>query len=121
MQQIAFLPQAQSAPDQYTLRVLYNNSFVAGQDFTREQLRVFGFEKLIRVKAGDEFTLIISSQPSGKILVDLDLQYINIGTLCVQLWLLLTICVHMTILLPLKQIINQQFETGQFHPNTLFI
>ena len=116
MQQIAFLPQAQSAPDQYTLRVLYNNSFVAGQDFTREQLRVFGFEKPIRVKAGDEFTLIISSQPSGKILVDLDqYEYINIGTLCEIQPLAIAppnMSLQLTNLLPLKQIINLQFRQG---------
>lgn len=116
VQQIAFLPQAQSAPDQYTLRVLYNNSFVAGQDFTREQLRVFGFEKPIRVKAGDEFTLIISSQPSGKILVDLDqYEYINIGTLCEIQPLAIAppnLSLQLTNLLPLKQIINLQFRQG---------
>jgi hypothetical protein len=125
LQQLAFSPQAQSSPDQYTLRVLHNGSFVAGQDFTRERLRVFGFEKPLRVRPGDELILIASAQPGGKVKIDLDqYQTLNLGALCEIQPIAIAppnYSVSLINLLPLRQIISLEFKHSGSAPYSVYL
>ncbi|MDX9755278.1 MAG: GH116 family glycosyl-hydrolase, partial [bacterium] len=83
LKQIAFkLPENVNAND-YVLRVMVNGAYVAGQDFSRENLRVFGFEKFISIEEGDDLTLLLAPKNAGRLRLDLAKSNpTNLGTRC---------------------------------------
>ena len=83
LKEIAFKLPQDSNPDSYILRVIYNNKYLVGQDFSRENTKVFGLNSEKEFRAGDEITLLLASKDSGRIVIDLEKSKpVLLGTKC---------------------------------------
>ncbi len=83
LKQVAYKPSFFTHSSSISLRVLHNGKFITGQDFSRERLRVFGFDKPLTLNKGDTLTLIAAPAQPAKIRIDLDNYSVNnLGAYC---------------------------------------
>ncbi|RJP25932.1 MAG: hypothetical protein C4527_16450 [Candidatus Omnitrophota bacterium] len=83
LQQIAFQTPAHLDSNQVLLRVLLNGNPIAGQDFSREALRVYSFETPLQIRVGDTLTLFLAASQTASILIRPNKQEIsNFGARC---------------------------------------
>ncbi|HQH72602.1 MAG TPA: GH116 family glycosyl hydrolase, partial [bacterium] len=83
LRQIAYSIPLPLDANSMLLRVLLNGVPLAGQDFSREQARVFGFQPEIKPKEGDTLTLILAPKEGPRLRVNLEKQEIhNLGGKC---------------------------------------
>lgn len=83
LRQIAFSTPLDLDANSLILRVLLNGNLLTGQDFSREQSRVFGFQPEVKPQTGDTLTLILAPKEGPRLLVDLEKQEIrNLGGKC---------------------------------------
>ncbi len=83
LQQIAFALPGNVDANQMILLVHHNGKSLVGQDFSRESLRVFGFQPVLRVKKGDVLSLLLSPKDGPRLLVDVQTRDIkNYGIKC---------------------------------------
>jgi uncharacterized protein (DUF608 family) len=71
IKQIAFRIPGTMNPDSQVLRVMLNDEYLVGQDFTRSQLRVYGFESAQDIEKGDTLSLLLAPKDSSRIVLDL--------------------------------------------------
>ncbi len=67
LKQLAFRVPPYLDAKQVLLRVMLNDEFVTGQDFSRESLRVYNFETPQQIRRDDTLTLLLAMKNSGTI------------------------------------------------------
>lgn len=83
LEQVAFKPRLDQDPNRFLLKVIHGGAELAGQDFTRERLRVFAPAKPIRLQDGESLTLLAIPRGTGTLRVNLDEGTVaNLGTHC---------------------------------------
>ncbi|MGC9327387.1 MAG: GH116 family glycosyl hydrolase, partial [Candidatus Hinthialibacter sp.] len=83
LQQIAFALPAYTDANEMTMQVFHNGAAAAGQDFSRESMRVFGFQPELKVKKGDRLKLLVTSANGPQIVVNVNSRDIyNYGGKC---------------------------------------
>ncbi len=83
LKQLAFNPTGLDSIENHRMRVFHNGTLLAGQDYMREQLKVFELRFPIHVRKNDTI-LITLSEPAGAVLrADLaDKLVTNLGAIC---------------------------------------
>lgn len=71
LQQVAFLFPQYANVNEMIVQVDRNGKTLAGQDFSRESLRAFGFQPPLRLKEGDAIHLFLTSKEGPRIVVDI--------------------------------------------------
>ncbi|MEW6236602.1 MAG: GH116 family glycosyl-hydrolase [Candidatus Omnitrophota bacterium] len=83
LKQIAFNPASSNDMGIDAMNVLYNGESVAGQDFASERLRIFTFQKPLKIQRGDRLTLLLPGGENVRILVDMENKKLyNLGAKC---------------------------------------
>jgi len=83
LKQIAFNPISSLDMGISAMSVLFNGESVAGQDFASERLRIFTFQKPLKIRQGDRLTLLLPSDENVRILVDMENKKLyNLGAKC---------------------------------------
>lgn len=83
LMQIAFAFPEFTNVNEMSMQVIHNGKTAAGQDFSRESLRVFGFQHALKVKEGDAFNLFLSAKEGPRLVADIQGREIrNYGGKC---------------------------------------
>ncbi len=83
LQQIAFLLPVSTDVNEMGMLVTLNGKILAGQDFSREFLRVFGFQPSLKVKPGDSLSLLLTVKDGPRIVADVQArETYNYGSKC---------------------------------------
>lgn len=83
IQQVAFKQSGLADPNAKVMRVLVNEEFLVGQDYTRQRMRVFQFDETVSLDEGDTITLLIVPKQTHRIAIDLkEGKARNLGARC---------------------------------------
>ncbi len=70
IEEFGFLLPGVEQKSPYQMRVLHNETYLSGQDFTRDQQHVFGLTEPLQIKEGDQVTLLMAPTTGPKLTID---------------------------------------------------